>query len=96
MVTYEEKFVKEKELKQKIIFLLEQAKQEFVYFTILKKNTEVTLPLLLRQSADKRKRYTYYSRERSLPTQDQQLHEAKLFLDNTVKPYIFIMEKLKC
>ena len=51
---------------------------------------------MLKQSADKRKKYTYYSSERDLPKDDQQLNEAKNFWENVAKPYISIMEKLKC
>lgn len=91
-----EKFVHEPLLKQKIIRLLNQAKAEFTSFTILKQKTEETLPLMLRQGADKRKRYTYYSANRSLPNVSEQAEEAKNFMENVVKPYIFIMEKLKC
>lgn len=89
-----EKFVKEDKLKQKIIQLLEEAKKEFISFTVLKKRSEETLPLILRQSAEKRKRYTYYSSERNLPQAADQLNEAKSFLENTVKPYIAILERL--
>lgn len=91
-----EHFIKEEKLKQKIIQLLSEAKKEFLSFTVLKKNQEETLPLILKQSADKRKRYTYYSSERDLPSENDQLNEAKLFLENTLKPYISILEKLKC
>ncbi|MBI2666153.1 hypothetical protein HYX13_00925, partial [Candidatus Woesearchaeota archaeon] len=79
-----EKFVGEKQLREKIITLLNDAKKEFVSFTILKKNTEETLPLLLRVSADKRKRYTYYSQTRNLPSGSDQLLEAKNFLESIV------------
>lgn len=89
-----EKFVKEDKLKQKIIQLLEEAKKEFISFTILKKRSEETLPLILRQSAEKRKRYTYYSSERNLPQAADQLNEAESFLENTVKPYRAILERL--
>lgn len=91
-----EHFVKEENLKQKILQLLTEAKKEFLSFTILKKNQEETLPLILKQSADKRKRYTYYSSGRDLPPENEQLNEAKLFLENTLKPYISILERLKC
>lgn len=91
-----EKFVKTDNLKKKIIELLNEARQEFVSFTILKKNSEETLPLMLKQSADKRKRYTYYSSERELPQPDNQLNEAKAFIENVVEPYLSVMEELKC
>jgi len=91
-----EKFVKEQQLKQKIIKLLEEAKKELISFTLPSKNKEETLPLLLKQSADKRKRYTYYSSNRELPKEMDQLNEARAFIETTVKPYISIMEKLKC
>jgi len=89
-------FVKDKNLKNKIIKLLEEAKAEYASFTALRKNKEETLPVMLKQSADKRKRYTYYSTDRDLPGEYNQLQEAKTFLDNTVRPYISIMEKLQC
>lgn len=91
-----QKFVKDERLKEKIITLLEEAKQEFLSFTTLKKGKEDTLPLLLQQGADKRKKYTYYSTENNLPGTSQQLQEAKSFIENIVKPYISIMEKLPC
>jgi len=91
-----ENFVSEEKLKKKIITLLEEAQKEFNSFTILKKSREQTLPVMLKQSADKRKRYTYYSSKRNLPEDSEQLEEAKNFLENTVKPYITIMERLKC
>lgn len=91
-----QKFVKDERLKDKIMALLEEAKKEFISFTTLKTNKEETLPFLLQQSADKRKKYTYYSTEKSLPDAPHQLQEAKSFIENTVKPYISIMEKLQC
>lgn len=91
-----EKFVKEENLKQKIITLLEEAQEEFASFTVLKKSKEDTLPLMLRASSEKRKRYTYYSSERNLPQDTEQLSEAKNFLNNIVKPYLSILENLKC
>lgn len=90
-----EEYIKDNKLKSKIIDLLEQAKEEFNSFTILKKKKEETLPVLLKQSADKRKRYTYYSQERDLIKKDDGFNEAKNFLNNVVKPYVSIMEKLK-
>lgn len=91
-----QKFVKDKQLQEKIIALLEEAKKEFLSFTVLKKNKEDTLPLLLKQGSEKRKKYTYYSTEKNPPNTSQQLQEAILFIENTVKPYISIMEKLLC
>ncbi len=89
-------FVKDIVLKNQIISLLEEAKKEFLSFTILKRDKENTLPLMLQQGADKRKKYTYYSSERNLPENSQQLQEAKQFIENTVKPYLSILEKLSC
>ena len=91
-----EHFVKEKTIKEKVIELLRKAEKEFESFTILKKNQEQTLSLMLKQSADKMKKYTYYSSERELPQDNQQLNEAKTFLENVVKPYISILERLSC
>jgi len=91
-----EKFVKDKKLKEKILHLLEEAKKEFTSFTVLKTRKEETLPLILKQSADKRKKYTYYSSERELPKDSDKISEAKNFIEHVVKPYIAIMEKLKC
>ncbi len=76
--------------------MLEEARNEYISFTVLKKRKEETLPMILKQSADKRKRYTYYSQERDLPKDDEQLSEAKVFLECVVKPFLSIMEKLKC
>ena len=90
------KFVKDQRLKEKIIILLEEAKKEYLSFTILKTGKEQTLPLLLHQGADKRRKYTYYSTEKSFPDTSQQLQEARNFVENIVKPYISIMEKLQC
>ncbi|PIO05371.1 hypothetical protein COT47_05105 [Candidatus Woesearchaeota archaeon CG08_land_8_20_14_0_20_43_7] len=88
--------VKDKKRKEQIIRLLEEAKVEFNSFTILKKNSEETLPLMLRHCAEKRKKYIYYSTERNLPKSDDRLNEAKNFIDTVVKPYVSMMEKLKC
>lgn len=91
-----QKFVKDENLQEKIIVLLEEAKKEFLLFTTLKKRKEETLPLLLQQGAEKRKKYTYYSTEKSLPESSAQLQEARNFIENIVKPYLSIMEKLQC
>lgn len=91
-----QKFVKDEQLKKKILHLLEEAKKEFFSFTTLKKGAEETLPLLLQLGAEKRKKYTYYSTEKTLPDDSHQLQEAKNFLEFTVKPYLSIMEKLQC
>ncbi len=91
-----EKFVKEEKLKRRITELLNEAKKEFIAFTFLNKKSEETLPLMFKQSTEKRKRYTYYSSERYLPPKNNQLQEAKFFLESVVKLYISIMEKLKC
>lgn len=91
-----EEYVKDKKLKEQILKLLKEAQKEFSSFTILKKKTEETLPVVLKQSADKRKRYTYYSQNRNLPKGDDLLNEAKNFLINVGEPYVSIMEKLKC
>jgi len=91
-----QKFVKDERLKDKIMALLEEAKKEFLSFTTLKKDKEDTIPFLLQQGANKRKKYTYYSTEKNLPDNSQQLQEAKNFVENIVKPYISIMEKLQC
>lgn len=90
------KFVKEERLKARVIELLESAKREMLFFTLPRKNKEEMLPLLLRQSADKRKKYTYYSSQRDLPKEMDQLNEAKVFLDATVKLYVSILENLQC
>ena len=90
-----EEYVEDKKLKEQIIRLLEEAKEEFNSFTVLKKRSQETLPVMLKQSADKRKRYTYYSLNRDLPKEEDRLNEARSFLENTVKPYVSIMEKLK-
>jgi len=89
-------FVKDTVLKNRITTLLEEAKLEYLSFTILKKEKENTLPLLLQQGADKRKKYTYYSSGKTLPDNTQQLQEATQFIENTVKPYLSILEKLTC
>ena len=90
-----EEFVKDKELKKKILELLDLAKQEYTSFTTIKKDKEKTLPLMFKNSSEKRKRYTYYSLDRKLPGKDDMLNESKLFIENVVKPYILIMENLK-
>lgn len=89
-------FVKDKHLKERISKLLEEAKEEFTSFTTLKVKKEGTLPLLLKQSADKRKKYTYYSSEKDLPKKLQQGEETKNFIESIVKPYVTILEKLRC
>lgn len=90
-----DEFVNDKKLKERIIKLLNEAKEEFSYFTILRRNSEQTLPTILKQSSEKRKRYTYYSSERDLPGIDDRFSEARNFINNVVKPYVSIMEKLK-
>lgn len=89
-----EEHIKEKKLKEKIMKLLNEAKEEFSTFTTLKKNPEQTMPVLFKQSSEKRKKYTYYS-EKELPKQKDSTNEAKSFLKNTVLPYVSILEKLK-
>ena len=91
-----DEFVKDKKLKKQILNLLEEAKKEFNSFTALKRNPEETLPVMLKQSADKRKRYTYYSSDRKLPKNEDRLNEARSFICAVVRPYVSIMEKLKC
>jgi hypothetical protein len=90
-----DEFVKDKNLKAKILNLLKEAKEEFNSFTALKKNSQETLPVMLKQSSDKRKRYTYYSIDRNLSNDDNKLNEARNFINAVVKPYTSIMEKLK-
>ena len=51
---------------------------------------------MLKHSADKRKKYTYYSEERNQPKEKDKINEAKNFLENVFKPYISIMERLRC
>ena len=89
------RFVKDKKLKEKILDLLSEAQKEFSSFTVLKTRKEETLPLMLKQSSDKRKKYTYYS-ERELSQESDKVMEAKNFIEHVVKPYISIMEKLEC
>lgn len=91
-----EEHVTDKKVKERIIMLLQEARKEFYNFTILKKYPEQTLPVMLKQSADKRKRYTYYSSDRSVPKNDDMFHEAKNFIEQVVRPYISIMERLQC
>jgi hypothetical protein len=90
-----EQYIKNKILKKRILDLLEKAKEELVSFTVLKKKKEETLPLMLMQSAEKRKKYTHYSPEKNPPKDSDQFNEAKIFLESVVKPYISIVEKLK-
>ncbi len=90
------KFVKEKNLKDNILRLLQEAKKEFNSFTMLKTRKEETLPIILKQSSEKRNKYTYYSSERELPQDSNRLLEARNFIEQVVKPYISIMEKLQC
>ena len=91
-----DKFVKDQKLKEKILSLLTEAEKEFTSFTVLKKKKEETLPLILKQSADKRKKYTYYSSQKALPQDSDKIMEARNFVEHVVKPYISIMEKLQC
>jgi hypothetical protein len=90
-----EEYIKDNKLKEKIIYLLNQAKKEFTSFTFFKKKPEETLPIFLKISSEKRKRYTYYSSERKTLKEDESLNEAKLFIKNIVIPYIKIIEELK-
>lgn len=83
-------FIKDAELKKKLLFMLKEAKEMFFDTERLK---ERILPLLLKQAKKERGKSQYYtedySKERKINSQ-----RAAYFLDNFVKPYIKLLEGL--
>lgn len=79
------KFIQDKQEKDKIIGLLNKA--EISFFNVLRLQ-EKTLPLMLRKGKTERGKTQYYSKDFS----DITSQRAVYFFDNIVKPYIEIME----
>ncbi|MEK6846200.1 MAG: hypothetical protein AABY26_05545, partial [Nanoarchaeota archaeon] len=85
-----EHFITDKELKEKLIILLKEAKN--AYFDI-ERLREKVVPLMLKQAKKERGKSQYYTedytKERKVNAQ-----RATYFLDNFVKPYVELMEGL--
>ena len=79
------KFIQDKQEKDKIIGLLNKA--EISFFNVLRLQ-EKTLPLMLRKGKTERGKTQYYSKDFS----DITSQRAVYFFDNIVKPYIEIMK----
>ena len=86
-----EHFVKDAELKKKLLRLLEDA--EGVYYST-ERLKERTLPALLKRGKQERGRAQYYSEE-SVSGSDINAKKASYFLQTVVKPYVEIVEKLR-
>jgi len=76
-----ESILEEKELREKVIKLLKQAE---LYYS------EIDLPIYLRIAKKERELTQYYTGKKTIVGIDK----AKYFLDNIVKPFVFILEKL--
>lgn len=83
-------FIKDHELRQKIIPLLKEAQQTFYNVERLK---EKVIPLLLKQSKKQREQSQYYSEDYS-EKKSVNAQKAIAFLEQMVKPYIKIIEGL--
>lgn len=85
-----EYFIKDKELKEQLIALLKEAKN--AYFDV-ERLREKVVPLLLKQAKKERGKSQYYTEDY---TQERKVNaqRAAYFLDNFVKPYVELMEKL--
>ena len=85
-----EHFITDKELKEKLIILLKEAKNAYFDVERLK---ERVVPLMLKQAKKERGKSQYYTedytKERKVNAQ-----RATYFLDNFVKPYVELMEGL--
>ncbi|MBI4016735.1 MAG: hypothetical protein HY363_03510 [Candidatus Aenigmarchaeota archaeon] len=83
-------FIKDDELRQKIIPLLKEAQQTFYNVERLK---EKVIPLLLKQSKKQREQSQYYNEDYS-EKKSINAQKAMAFLEQMVKPYIKIIEGL--
>ena len=83
-------FIKDDELRRKILPLLKEAQQTFYNVERLK---EKIVPLLLKQSKRQREQSQYYSEDYS-EKKSVNAQKAMAFLEQMVKPYIKIIEGL--
>lgn len=83
-------FIKDKELKEKLISLLKEA--ENAYFDV-ERLKEKVVPLMLKQAKKERGKSQYYTEDY---TQERKVNaqRATYFLDNFVKPYLKLIEGL--
>jgi len=85
-----ENFLKEDEVKKKLLELLKEAKSIFYSAERLK---ERTLPLLLKRGRQERGRAQYYSEDYSKEAKVNS-QKAVYFLETIVKPYVKLMQGL--
>lgn len=85
-----DQFIKNNELKQRILPLLKEAQQTFYNVERLK---EKIIPLLLKQSKKQREQSQYYCEDYS-EKKSANAQKASVFLEQIVKPYIQIIEGL--
>ena len=85
-----EHFIKDKELREKLVLLLKEAKNAYFDIERLK---EKVVPLMLKQAKKERGKSQYYTedftKERTVNAQ-----RATYFLDNFVRPYVKLIEGL--
>lgn len=90
-----EEFIKEAELRNKILELLKKA--EITYYDIDRLRERV-VPVLLRHGRRERGRSQYYNPEQQQqseqPSQTAASRKAAFFIENIVKPYVKIVEGL--
>lgn len=85
-----EHFIKDDNLKQKILPLLKEAQQTFYNVERLK---EKVIPLLLKQGKKQREQSQYYTEDYT-KKKSVDAQKAITFLDQIVKPYIKLIEGL--
>ena len=85
-----EYFIKEEELKRKLIELLKEAKNIYYSSERLK---EKTLPVLLKRGKQERGKAQYYSEDHALRTSINS-QKAAYFLETIVKPYVQLVQGL--
>ena len=83
--------IQNKEEREKIIGFLEEA--EITFFNAIRLKEKV-VPLMLRTGRQERGKAQYYSTKPDL--KDFNSQRAAFFLDNIVKPFIEIMERMSC
>lgn len=85
-----EHFIEDKELKERLIILLKEAKN--AYFDV-ERLREKVVPLMLKQAKKERGKSQYYTEDY---TKDRKVNaqRATYFLDNFVKPYVELVERL--
>ncbi len=83
-------FIKEEETKQKVLILLKEAKECFYNAERLK---ERTIPILLKRGKAEREQAQYYTEDYS-NTREINSKKAIAFIDEIVKPFINIIERM--